>query len=56
MQTIKITGAAWGEKLVAYMIRWYSDRGYNVEATHGYNDKLGATWTIEISQGGEEIK
>lgn len=56
MQTIKITGAAWGEKLVAYMIRWYSDRGYNVEANRTCNDILGTTWTIEITQGGEEIK
>jgi len=50
MQTIKIHGAGFADKLLAYMIRYYSDRGYNITATRSYDQSLGATWTIEISK------
>jgi len=53
MQTIKIHGAGWGEKLMAYMLRWYSARGYNITATRSYDNARGTTWTLEIQKSKE---
>ena len=48
MQTITIHGAGFADKLLAYMIRYYSDRGYSVSATRSYDSTLGTTWQLEI--------